>query len=317
MGELSQRTVALMTRIFEALCIPPDSDTLPIVSKSDLSLELYELGFEKDLLDYLEKDRAWDFRDVMPDIFDGQFMAALRHHAQVASRSLRGIVWVPPGGFKQPARQPDDAENGRQLLLRLAEYLCLRIDALRTDLPEVKVWRENLLASLTLDGFSLVGGKFVPSDSAVIDQAGETTLLREQIKKASFPRESLILGHYEQAEELFVDRKWHPAIGEWRSFFQAVIQDIAEITGHNRSDVKKSDGTMKDDLRFLLQTRFFSEDEWTIVGAVWGFLSAGSHPGISLPHQARIAMIQALCFGQVLSSKYLVWRDNSFKGYQT
>jgi hypothetical protein len=315
MGELSQRTVALMIRIFEALCIPWDSGTLPIVSKSDLSLELYELGFEKDLLDYLEKERAWGFRDVLPDLLDGRLMAALRLRAQVASRSDGGVVWVPPGGFKEPVRQPDDAENGRQVLLRLAVYLCLRIDA--TDLHEFKVGRENLLASLTLDGFSLVGGKFVPSDSAVIDQAAEATLLQHLIKEASFPQESLILAHYEQAEELFVDQKWHPAIGEWRNFFQAVIHDIVEITGHNRSDVKKSDGTMRDDLRFLLQTGFFNQDEWTIVGAVWGFLSAGSHPGISLPHQARMAMIQALCFGQVLSSKYLVWRDNSFKGYQT
>lgn len=74
---------------------------------------------------------------------------------------------------------------------------------------------------------------------------------------------------------------------------------------------------MKDVLDYLQEVGFFDVDERTSVGATWGFLSSGSHPGIAPEHKAHLAMILALSFGRVLASKFLDWRKCQFRGFST
>ena len=69
-----------------------------------------------------------------------------------------------------------------------------------------------------------------------INQPKEVSLLQELLKKAAFPNQKVILEHFRQGEELFVQQKWGPAIGEWRNFFEALLHDIGELTSINRKD---------------------------------------------------------------------------------
>jgi hypothetical protein len=44
----------------------------------------------------------------------------------------------------------------------------------------------------------------------------------------------------------------------------------------------------------------------------WGSLSAGAHPGVPEREQARIGLILALEFGQLLLVKFTNWKANAY-----
>lgn len=291
MSQLSQKTVGQMITLFHGLTACPDDETLPLVSNSRLSLELYERGFEREFLDRAESEYGWHFKRLLPELHNGRFKS----------------------GRYDPDR--DDVNWCRAVLLNLAEYLRWKIDGFPEHLVPMKMGLKELISRLELDGFSLVGGRLIPTGSEVVNQPEEVSLLKRLIKEAAYPNERVILSHYDEAEKSFVQQQWGPAISEWRKFFEAVLRDIALSASQNRPDVKPDIGPMKNLITYLEQTGFFDNDERQVVGSVWGFLSMGAHPGIPEPHKARLAMHLALVFGQVLTMKYVTWRANSFRGF--
>jgi hypothetical protein len=72
---------------------------------------------------------------------------------------------------------------------------------------------------------------------------------------------------------------------------------------------------MANRLQYLQDVGFFTSDEKTAFGAAWGFLSAGSHPGIPSRDEARIGLILSLEFGQLLLLKFANWAANGFRGF--
>jgi hypothetical protein len=280
-----------MVKLFGFLLTPRDRRSLPIVSQSGLNLELYEFGLTREFLGRVQHDYHGNFARLLMELYDGTFFAE---------------------GYA-PSRE--DADQGRIVVLALAEYLCSRPDALPPHMPEAKLAREELVARLALDGISLVGKRLIPSESATVDQPREVTLLQEVVKQSALPHEKVILEHYQQGEELFAGQKWGPAISQWRNFFEALLRDIAEITVQNRPEPKKGVGPMKNLFNYLKDVGFFDEDERGIMGAVYGFLCQGSHPGIPQAHEARYAMVLSLTFGQILATKYVAWRQHSFRGF--
>jgi hypothetical protein len=280
-----------MVRMFIRLTILPNHQTLPLVSIRTLSLELYERDFTKDFLDMASRGYDWTFFDLLSDLRSGKFNS---------------------GSYGPTA---DDVDAGHKTLLRLAEYLCERIDAFPPRLGDVKRNRNELISCLALDGFSLVGERFIPSESAVINQPEEVSLLKQLLKQAAFPNKKVILEHFRQGEDLFVQQKWGPAIGGWRNFFEAVLRDIGEMTSLNRPDVKKPRNSMKEVFEYLEFAGFFDADEHTGMGSTYGFLCSGAHPGISEEHKARMGMVLALTSGQMVVTKYLAWRNCGFRGF--
>ncbi len=292
-----------MVRVLNVLCSPPDIGSLPIVQ--DLYLDLYEVGFPRPVLDVWKAQYGNDFGEVLPHLYDGQFFAL--------SRAVNSTRLIPSRRNSSPSQS--DADRGRELLLSLAEYLIRRFDILPDHLDELKSGRDFLLRTLELDGYSLVGNKLVPTDSAVVKLSEETTLLKALLKEACFANGEVILHHYEGAEDLFSGGKWGPCIGAWRNFYQQILQDIARVTAERRPDLSKPPGPMKDLFPYLVSAGFLSADEQTAVGAVWGFLCSGSHPGITEEHSAKFAMMLGLSFGQVLVLKFLDWWKNGFASF--
>jgi hypothetical protein len=62
----------------------------------------------------------------------------------------------------------------------------------------------------------------------------------------------------------------------------------------------------------LKTTSFLSDDEEAAFKSGWGALSAGSHPGVPEREQARITLILALEFAQLLLIKFTNWRANAY-----
>jgi hypothetical protein len=280
-----------MVRLFRGLTVRPGERTLPLVSKSDLSLQLYERGFMRDFLEMAEGGYGWNFQRLLPELYDGRFKT------------------------QRYAPDRNDIDICHVILLKLAEYLCSTIDGFPGHLVDMKRGREELVSRLELDGFSLVGGQLIPSESEVVNQPEEVSLLKRLIKQATYTNERVVFSHYEEAEKLFVQQQWGPAISEWRKFFEAILRGIAQATSQNRPDVKKDIGPMKNLFDYLEEAGFLDNEERQIVGSTWGFLSMGAHPGIPEPHKARLAMHQALVFGQMLTMKYVNWREQSFRGF--
>jgi hypothetical protein len=279
-----------MVRIFRRLTVRPDRQTLPLLSVSELSLELYERNFTPGFLDRASQGYEWKFFPFLSDLHSGTFI-------------------------REEYPTSADVALGQKILLMLAEYLCWRIGKFPSRLGDVKQSRNELISCLALDGFSLVGERFIPSESAIINQPEEVSLLKQLLKQAVFPNEDVILEHFRQGEELYVQQKWAPSIGEWRKFFEAILRDICEMTSANRPDVTIPRNSMKGVFEYLKVAGFFDADDHTVMGSTYGFLCSGAHPGISEEHKARLAMIQALTSGQVLATKYLSWRSSGFRGF--
>ncbi|MGH9437508.1 MAG: hypothetical protein ACRD22_06320 [Terriglobia bacterium] len=108
----------------------------------------------------------------------------------------------------------------------------------------------------------------------------------------------------------------HPSLNESRSFIQALIDDIAvetERPGGHKPGIPSGTANR---IAYLRQVGFFtSDEEKSAFGSAWGMLCAGSHPGVPAKHMARIGLVLALEFGQLLSLKFQDWKKNHCRGF--
>lgn len=173
---------------------------------------------------------------------------------------------------------------------------------------------ETVRRSLELDGLRLEGFELIPIEAVVNEQEEEGRVVM-LVRAAGITNQETILRHLRDAQGLFVAGKDHSSIGEDRSFIQALIDAISgETHAHGGYSNGYPAGTANR-LQYLEDVRFFTEDEKTAFGSAWGFLSAGSHPGIPSREEARIGLILALEFGQLLLLKFANWKANSYKGF--
>lgn len=72
---------------------------------------------------------------------------------------------------------------------------------------------------------------------------------------------------------------------------------------------------MKDRIEYLTKVGFLVPDEEAALKSGWGSLSAGSHPGVPERDQARIGLVLALEFGQLLLIKFANWKANAYRRF--
>ena len=65
----------------------------------------------------------------------------------------------------------------------------------------------------------------------------------------------------------------------------------------------------KDVLLWLERAGFITSDEKDAYGATWGFLSVGSHPGMTDGDIAKFCMILAMTFGHAALKKLDWWAN--------
>ncbi len=170
---------------------------------------------------------------------------------------------------------------------------------------------EALIRSLEHDGFSLDNKKVIllPTEGAVSHEEEETRL-GILIRNSGLPTASVIKGHLQEAAVNYMDgNKDHSSLGESRTLLQAVLDGISqeiEKTAHSRVALP---GGTKNRWGYLEANGLLTSDEVAMFGAGWGFLSAGSHPGLPPREQARIGLILSMEFSQVLIMKWLDWRN--------
>jgi hypothetical protein len=187
-----------------------------------------------------------------------------------------------------------------------------RLASFATTLPT----GESVLRSLQLDGFDVNLEKLalIPLEGPVSVRQEEDALT-SLVKKSGVPDGGTILKHIADAHGLYAEGKYHPSLNESRNLIQALIDGISTETDAHGGHAIKLPGGTGPRIGFLTNVGFFTPDEQASFNSAWGSLSAGSHPGVPDREQARIGLVLALEFGQLLLLKFTNWKSNSHRSF--
>lgn len=263
-------------------------------AEDDVATFLYEHGLPDWFITHGRSSYLFDWMQIILDLRNTRFL-------------------FTHGYFDSPgANITGKRYLSREEAVEMGEILIEHLAALAATLPQ----GEAVKRSLELEGLRVNPGKLTiePADSVVNEQQEEDRLVA-LVKHCRLPNEAIILKHLTDAQELFVQGKDHPSIGESRNLIQALIDDISAATHASGAYSLGYPAGMVNRLQYLQDVGFFRPDEKTAFGAAWGFLSAGSHPGIPSRDEARIGLILSLEFGQVLLLKFVNWAANAFSGF--
>ncbi len=235
----------------------------------------------------------WDWTRILMDMRDGRFFQ--NPHSYTPSDSITG----------ECLSERSTKELGEVLIQRLAAFA--------TTLPS----GEPVVRSLQLDGFDVDKAKLqlVPLEGPVSAQAEEDRLTRI-VKNSGLPQSTVILKHIEDASSLFANGKDHPSLNESRNLIQALIDGISTETNTYGTHSIGLPGNTKDRIEYLTKVGFLNGDEEASFKSGWGSLSAGSHPGVPDRELARIGLVLALEFGQLLLFKFTNWKANAYCRFQ-
>jgi len=268
----------------------PDENGKP----PDLITIFYGCGFPDWFITHARSQYSFDWRAIIPDLRNTQFFHTHGY-------------FDPPGYNITGQRFLSDVE-----LASTGETLLEHLTALAAMQPQGEAVRRSLeLEGLRVDREKLT---LELADSVVNEQEEENRLVG-LVKQSRLPNEAVILKHLSDAQELFVQGKDHAAIGESRNLIQALIDDIGATTHASGAYSVGFPAGMGNRLDYLQTVKFFTADEKTAFGAAWGFLCAGSHPGIPSRDEARIGLILSLEFSQILLLKFAKWAANAFTGF--
>lgn len=198
----------------------------------------------------------------------------------------------------------------------LGEFLFQRLAALLATTLTKNPYGQLVRRQLELDGYRVDENhlSLVALEGAV-SEAKEEDVLASLVRQAGFPTESTILKHVAAARNEYIAGNDHPSVNESRSFVQALIDDITTETGSSGAYSIGVPGGTANRIEYLYNVGFFTADEKAAFASAWGALSAGSHPGVPAREEARIELILALEFGQLLVLKFQDWKKTNYKGF--
>ncbi len=287
--ELSQKTLVRVMEALEEYGAPTGELDDPGVNFTRF---LYENEFPTWFVLHAETSYSFNWQGIIIDLRSGRF-------------------FFP--GYSDSSHNVTGQYLSESEASRIGEHLNRRLAALAARTPN----GEMVIRSLELDGYraSEKTLDLVALESIVSEQEEEDRVV-QLIKRTGISNSEVILKHLRDASDLFVGGKDHPSIGEARSFVQALVDSIGtETHAHGCHTVGYPGGT-KNRLQYLQDVHFFTPDESAAFGSAWGFLSGGSHPGISTQDGARISLILSLEFGQLLLLKFENWKVNGYKSFR-
>jgi hypothetical protein len=280
MNKLSQRT---LVRMMSAL------STVPLVRRFQF---LYEQEFPAWFCSHARNYYHFNWERIL-----------------VALRNIEFLFHFGTGASVIDGRylNPKEAEE-------IAEMLIQKLAAMAACLPAYGGLVEN---SLQLDGYAVDKNRvvLVPLEGPVSAQEEEDALIT-LLRTSRLPNAATVEKHIKDANDLFVQGKPHASLNESRNMLQALIDGISAETHRNggHPTVALPGGTAKR-IQYLQDVGFLTADERVAFGSAWGALSAGSHPGVPAREEARIGLVLALEFGQLLLLKCANWSKNGYKSF--
>ncbi len=283
MGEsVSQATIVEVMRAFR--------------NKHFTDSELFEFLYEHNCTDVflsLARDNyRWDWLRILIDLRSGKFYFTQHHH--------RGSDNITGKYLSLPLAQ----EAGNRLINQLAATAATLSSG------------ESLVRSLQLDGFDVDKSNLtlIPLEGPVSAREEEDILTR-LVTSSGILGSATIKKHMADAHSLYTSGKYHPSLNESRNLMQALIDGItSETKTHGTPATKLPSGT-KNKIEYLTTAKFFTADEQAAFDSAWGSLSAGSHPGVPEREQARIGLVLALEFGQLLLLKFSSWKIGGYRAF--
>lgn len=196
----------------------------------------------------------------------------------------------------------------------IGEELLQKLAAVAACLP--KGTGRAVEYSLQLDGYEVDKRwlRLIPLEGPVSAQAEEDALT-SLLHQSDMPNAIIIERHIADANDLFVKGKSHPSLNESRSALQALIDGMSAETHRNGSQSTGLPAGTSNRIDYLAQVGFLTSDEQDAVKSAWHTLCAGSHPGVSERDLARIGLILALEFGQLVLLKWAGWSKNGYGAF--
>ena len=288
---LSQRTIVELMCALRELCGDATGLEVPV----NYTEFLYARDFPAWFVTRAENLYHWNWQRILFELRDGRFF-----HSHDSQASEANSI---PGGCLTEAEA-----------IRWGEHFIQRLAALatQTTLPT----GESVLRSLQLDGFAVAGEKLrlVPLEGPVSAREEEDTLAR-LVQESGIPDIPTVLKHVSDAHFLYLDGKYSSALNESRNLVQALIDAISmEADKHGTYSTKLPDGTANR-IEYLTEIHFLTADEKGALNSAWESLCAGSHPGVPEREQARIGLVLALEFGQLLLLKFANWTTHAYRAF--
>jgi len=187
-----------------------------------------------------------------------------------------------------------------------------RLAALATTLSN----SDSVVNSLQLDGYAVNAQKLclVPLESVASAQEEEDAMTR-LVRGTGIPNSATVLQHIADANNLFIESKYHPSLNESRNVLQCLVDSISSDTNQSGAHPTKLPGGTANRIGYLREVGFLTTDEEAAFKSAWGALSGGSHPGVPERDEARVGLILALEFGQLLLLKFGNWKSNAYKKF--
>lgn len=279
----SQRTLARMMSVLTSAA------QLPTFSRF-----LYENDFPDWFLTQAASFYEFNWDRILPDLRSGRFFTATNSYFELPSWNITGEYLTD-----REARA-------------LGEHFIEMLAALATTLPH----GDSIANALQLDGLSVDVQKLrlIPLDGPVSAKEEETAL-SALVNRTGITDASTILKHMADADGLYLDEKYHPSLNESRNLVQSLIDNIGGDTHKSGVHSAGFPGGTANRIEYLRTVSFLTADEMAALKSAWGALSAGSHPGVPEREEARIGLILALEFSQLLLLKFEDWKCCGYKRF--
>jgi len=292
---VSQRTIVQVKRVLDGL-----------MTNNDMKEVLYEQGLPDWFLQRVIQRYEWNWMEVLWDLRNGKFFYT---SASYYSEEINTIV-----PEEDPFSLLDPTELGEGLIKKLAAVCVVLSPHLPSRLSDLFY---SLPRSLQLDGFDVdkINVKLVPLEGSVSAKQEEDHLTM-LVKSSGVPASAVVLRHIEDASSTYERGMYHSSLGESRSLIQALIDGISTETDANGNHSKGLPGGTGPRIEYLKNVTFLTPDEEAAFKSAWGTLSAGAHPGVPEQDQARIGLVLALEFGQLLLIKFANWKANAYRRFK-
>lgn len=267
------------------------------------ALQAASNDFQSDML------YAHDF----PEWFVAHAQSHYRFNWEKILRSLRSCQFFYPGYCTSTSNITGGFLGDRDAAA-LGEQLVQRLAALLTTVLAGSQYGGLVRRQLELDGYGVDEKhlRLVPLEGPV-SEAEEEELLTALVRQAGFPDGATILKHIADARNEYLTGNGHSCLNESRSCIQALVDNIAAETHRCGGQSNPVPGGTANRIDYLREVGFFtSDDEKSAFRSAWSMLCAGSHPGVPAKNEARIGLVLALEFGQLLALKFFDWKNNNY-----